>query len=272
MRTNEYSENALSHTSLTGRGGFRKSTPFHLLGPKWLALSFFLFQNTVLVICLRYCAVYSDPNQQYLSSTVVLFTEALKLVLSLIVCLVWDARWSISTFRTILLHGFLEEGTDTLQLLIPAFLYTIQNNLQYVIETSQIFQVLYQLKLLTTALFYSTMLSRRVSFREWISILALAIGVSIVQSSQSEFHLHHADNMIGIESVIIACITSGFAGVYFEKIVKESKSSVWVINIQLSFLSCGLSLVSTYVLRLPRLACRLLMKDAPYVSIELRLP
>lgn len=38
---------------------------------------------------------------------------------------------------------------------------------------------------------------------------------------------------MGVVSVLIACFSSGFAGVYFEKILKESKQSVWVRNIQL---------------------------------------
>lgn len=38
---------------------------------------------------------------------------------------------------------------------------------------------------------------------------------------------------VGLMSVLMACVSSGFAGVYFEKILKETKQSVWVRNIQL---------------------------------------
>lgn len=38
---------------------------------------------------------------------------------------------------------------------------------------------------------------------------------------------------VGVTAVLVACCSSGFAGVYFEKILKESKQSVWVRNIQL---------------------------------------
>lgn len=39
--------------------------------------------------------------------------------------------------------------------------------------------------------------------------------------------------VVGLVAVLVACCSSGFAGVYFEKILKESKQSVWVRNIQL---------------------------------------
>ena len=54
---------------------------------------------------------------------------------------------------------------------MPAILYNIQNNLQYVIETSSLFIVMYQLKNVTTAMFYQTMLERPIRRIEWIIIV-----------------------------------------------------------------------------------------------------
>lgn len=47
---------------------------------------------------------------------------------------------------------------------------------------------------------------------------------------------------IGLVAVIVACLLSGLAGVYFEKVLKDPKgdratASVWVRNVQLSFYS-----------------------------------
>lgn len=38
---------------------------------------------------------------------------------------------------------------------------------------------------------------------------------------------------VGLMAVLMACVSSGFAGVYFEKILKETRQSIWVRNIQL---------------------------------------
>ena len=37
----------------------------------------------------------------------------------------------------------------------------------------------------------------------------------------------------GLVAVIISCVSSGFAGVYFEKILKGTQGSIWLRNIQL---------------------------------------
>lgn len=39
----------------------------------------------------------------------------------------------------------------------------------------------------------------------------------------------------GVVAVAISCLSSGFAGVYFEKILKGSSASVWLRNVQLGF-------------------------------------
>uniref|UniRef100_A0AAX7UXA1 Solute carrier family 35 member A3a n=1 Tax=Astatotilapia calliptera TaxID=8154 RepID=A0AAX7UXA1_ASTCA len=98
-------------------------------------------------------------------------------------------------------------------------------------------QVTYQLKILTTALFSVSMLGRRLGVYQWLSLLILMAGVALVQwpsDSASEKEAPSAGSQfVGLAAVLVACFSSGFAGVYFEKILKESKQSVWVRNIQL---------------------------------------
>merc|ERR1712056_31730 len=47
---------------------------------------------------------------------------------------------------------------------------------------------------------------------------------------------------IGLIAVLSACMTSGLAGVYLEKILKQTDASIWIRNIQLAMFgaSCGL--------------------------------
>jgi UDP-galactose transporter len=77
---------------------------------------------------------------------------------------------------------------ESWKLAIPAVLYTIQNTLQYVAVSNldaATFQVTYQLKILTTAIFSVLMLGRTLSPRKWLSLLLLIVGVSIIQVPQA---------------------------------------------------------------------------------------
>lgn len=97
----------------------------------------------------------------------------------------------------------------------------------------------YQLKILTTALFSVAMLGRKLSFQQWISLVILMAGVASVQmqpSSGEAKDTSHQNLLVGMTAVIVSCMMSGFAGVYFEKILKGSPQSVWLRNVQLGFL------------------------------------
>ncbi|KAJ1438132.1 nucleotide-sugar transporter [Ochromonadaceae sp. CCMP2298] len=89
------------------------------------------------------------------------------------------------------------------------------------------------------------MLSKRLTIKEWGCVGVLAAGVTLVESSQAEIVSHHASNVIGILSVVFACLSSGLAGVYFEKILKSSRSNIWMINMQMSLLSAFFCTVRT---------------------------
>ena len=49
--------------------------------------------------------------------------------------------------------------------------------------------------------------------------------------------------LIGFLAVVTACFLSGFAGIYFEKILKGSNVSLWLRNFQLAVLSIPIGLV-----------------------------
>lgn len=154
-----------------------------------------------------------------------------------------------------------------LQVSIPSILYTFQNNLQYTAMSclpAVLYQILVQLKLLTTAVLSYTYLKRNISFGQWFSIISLTFGVILVQLSAlkpSSLNLKspHINFSKGLIAVGLSCLTSAFAGVYFEKLLKDEKSVeqtcnnsnsnivkhnlLWEKNYQISFISFFLSVI-----------------------------
>lgn len=207
-------------------------------------------------------------GHRYLTSTAVLLNEIIKLVICIYVAL-RDRRkidGPMSTLAT-RLRGLWTEvfRSDSWKLAIPAALYTFQNSLQYIAVSNldaATFQVTYQLKILTTALFSVTMLQRKLSTPQWISLFLLTAGIAIVQIPVADDTSKHPpvkphigihngsvggskeghgeadmNRGVGLIAVTVACTISGLAGVYFEKVLKGSSTSLWVRNIQLSFFS-----------------------------------
>ena len=126
----------------------------------------------------------------------------------------------------------------------------IQNNLQYVAASNLVaatFQVTYQMKILTTAAFSVLLLRKKLSSSQWLSLLFLAIGVGVVQiqggadsqalSARASTALLEMNAMKGFLAVVAACFTSGLAGVYFEMVLKNSQTDLWIRNVQLSLFS-----------------------------------
>uniref|UniRef100_A0A2I2YE81 Solute carrier family 35 member A3 n=1 Tax=Gorilla gorilla gorilla TaxID=9595 RepID=A0A2I2YE81_GORGO len=111
--------------------------------------------------------------------------------------------------------------------------------------------VTYQLKILTTALFSVSMLSKKLGVYQWLSLVILMTGVAFVQwpsdSQLDSKELSAGSQFVGLMAVLTACFSSGFAGVYFEKILKETKQSVWIRNIQLGFFGSIFGLMGVYI-------------------------
>ncbi|CAL1704601.1 unnamed protein product [Somion occarium] len=221
-------------------------------------------QNAMLTLIMHYSRVSSAPSQTYSAAAAVLLTELLKGSISLLVAFsridsyspqytpnapgplscssLWNPRTFLSRFRRLGKEVF---RPDCWKLSIPAILYVIQNNLQFVAVSNleaATFQVSYQMKILTTAVFSVFLLRKKLSPTKWLALFFLAIGVGIVQiqtggtkpPSPSE---HEMNAFKGFMAVVAACFTSGLAGVYFEMVLKNSPADLWVRNVQLSLFS-----------------------------------
>jgi UDP-sugar transporter A1/2/3 len=217
---------------------------------KWIALVALIFQNSGLAIAMRYTFV-AVASERYLPSTAVLIAEIVKLCISVTACFVLDAKMSVPNFLQLLHLDLVVHKMDWCKLTIPSVLYTLQNSLQYYSMSclsAPVFQVLYQMKIITTAIFSVLILSKRLTTGQWSSIVALAVGVALVQLSQTDGGGGKENSIAGLLSVILGCCTSGFAGVYFEMVLKSSNVSIWMRNIQLSVIGIFFSAVSVSLL------------------------
>ncbi|KAI9836714.1 MAG: hypothetical protein M1838_004994 [Thelocarpon superellum] len=260
---------------------------------KHLSLVTLVFQNSALILIMHYSRIMPlVGGHRYYTSTAVFLNEVLKLAICLTVAL-YDISRSLPPFTpATALFSSLYRATataDSWKLAIPATLYTLQNSLQYIAVSNldaATFQVTYQLKILTTVLFSVSMLGRTLSWRKWVALVLLTMGVAIVQlpsshantlaplkdapsrfylprslgdlqalahgaaarltprsatyeGIQEDLGLEHPEMnaSIGLAAVIAACTVSGLAGVYFEKVLKDTPSSLWIRNVQLSFYS-----------------------------------
>lgn len=204
-------------------------------------------QNACQMLSMRYSRMPSQPK--YLTSTAVVSAEVVKIVLSFVVLI---AQMGQPAFAMVWQSVFVA-WQDTLLVGVPAFIYLVQNNLLYV-ATSHLdaatCQVAYQLKLLTTAFFTVTLLKRHISHRRWASLGLLFLGVVLVQAPQGGAGAVGSQSpVLGMAAVAGACLLSGLAGVWLERIVKRTSDvPIWVRNIQLGVVSLVLGLGSVAVL------------------------
>ncbi|KFY02802.1 hypothetical protein O988_01891 [Pseudogymnoascus sp. VKM F-3808] len=169
-----------------------RSATFYGVPMKHVSLITLTFQNSALILIMHYSRIMPVGGHRYFTSTAVLLNEVLKLSVSLTIAL-YDISRTMppSTPATALfeqLYNSVFSG-DGWKLAIPASLYTLQNSLQYIAVSNLDavhFQILYQLKILTTALFSVTMLRRTLSRRKWTALVLLTVGVVIVQLPASD--------------------------------------------------------------------------------------
>ena len=222
-----------------------------MLDLRSLSLVVLSLQNTALVLTMRYSrTVPRDETPMYLASVAVACDEAMKLtVCSLVLLYVYlsSERRSGDTFLGFMRREVFPSAFEFFRMSVPAIAYTFQKNLLYVGISNldaAAFQVAYQGKILTTALFSYLALGKRISAVQVGSLLLLVLGVSLVQLSQLETSAasqpgpKQGNALLGFLAVAGACCTSGFAAVYFEWILKKGSGNsphvLWVRNFQLA--------------------------------------
>ena len=186
---------------------------------KWGSLLFLVLQNTTLVLVMRTSQLESNT---YKASTAVVLSELIKLIIS---AFIYTRQKYTSSPPPVRVNDITNDlfGSKSMwkSLCVPSVLYFIQNNLQYMaiaLLDPATFQVTYQLKILTTALFSVLLLNNTLSMRKWFSMLLLTIGIALVQLPTSDSgdtkELSFFIRFGGLIVVLLACILSGLAGVW----------------------------------------------------------
>jgi len=209
-------------------------------------LSLLVVQNACQMLSMRYTKVASTAESKvYLSSTAVVVSEFLKVG----ACLVILAVQNKGKFVSVVYNDVFVNWKDTLLVSVPAFVYMMQNNLLYVAASNldaATCQITYQLKILTTALFAVSMLGKQMTQMKWASLLVLVAGVALVQTPNTAATSTAGNPLVGLSAVISACFMSGFAGIYFEKVLKGSTTSIWTRNVQMGSMGALLAIITAY--------------------------
>ncbi|XP_072037884.1 probable UDP-sugar transporter protein SLC35A4 [Amphiura filiformis] len=161
---------------------------------------------------------------QYSSASVVFMIEVTKLVASVIL---WISQpineWSLAGFRR---HISLKKS---LPFAVPAVLYALNNNIVVHIQMYMdpaSFQMLSNLKIVSTAFLYRLIIKRRLTSVQWFAILLLIMaGASNSYGSLNPSNMYEESTVYvttsGLILMTIYCTISGLAGVFTEYILKR---------------------------------------------------
>mmetsp|Transcript_14946 Transcript_14946/g.19630 ORF Transcript_14946/g.19630 Transcript_14946/m.19630 type:complete len:359 (-) Transcript_14946:873-1949(-) len=218
---------------------------------KWVSLALMLAQNAITPLIFRYATTSADAAHRYNTSVAVFTSEAIKLFASFVLIGV-EENYSLSGAISTVNEQIIKKPKDTLKLAVPATLYFVQNVLLQLASSNlpaALFQVTYQGKTLVVALFSVFLLQKELIRARWFAIFLMAAGIATVQLSSSKegaqkdmANSEEQSIVTGLIFVLLGCFCSGFAGVYFEMLMKQ-KASMWVRNVQLASFSLVIGLV-----------------------------
>ncbi|KAH9308750.1 hypothetical protein KI387_036661, partial [Taxus chinensis] len=173
----------------------------------------------------------SNGSYKYDYATVPFLAEIFKLVVSCI--LLWREYGSSSPPRV-------TTAWKSMRLFpIPSIIYLVHNNVQFATLTfvdASTYQIMGNLKIVTTGILFRTFLKRKLSNLQWMAIVLLAVGTTTSQikscgeaKCDSVFSAPLQGYLLGILS---ACL-SALAGVYTEYLMKKNNDSLYWQNVQL---------------------------------------
>jgi len=226
------------------------------LSLKHLSFIMLVVQNTALGIVSKFSRVATGPK--YNPGTVILLVEVLKFVLCFLVVLKVKHGNMLAALQSLREEVFYDtKGIK--KMVVLAVLYAMQNIVAlfaYDYVDVATYQIVYQLKIITTAMFMIVLLNRRFSTVQWCAMLTLMVGVAVCSYSRlpattaSISAAKESRKFIGVCIVLGLAVNSGLAAAYFERVMKSHKSNalvqtldpLWVRNLQLSAVSIAVTL------------------------------
>ena len=143
------------------------------------------------------------------------------------------------------------------KMFVLALIYGSMNILSFVSLrniSAGMFTIFSQTKILTTATFSTIMLKRKYSWTKWRALIALMMGVLLFsepiwgeknQNHTTTTNLEGGNLVLGTGAVLIEVSLSGFASIYFEKVIKMDplQLGIWERNFQLALGSIPVYLI-----------------------------
>ncbi|NXX96774.1 S35A4 protein, partial [Centropus bengalensis] len=185
-----------------------------------------------------------DGMIPFSSASVVVLVELTKLLFSLLSLLSWNLE----------LRRPAMSWHHVVPFALSALLYAANNNLvvhmQLFMDPST-FQVLSNLKIVSTALLYSLFLHQRLCTRQWLALfLLVAAGVSYSwgglqdPGSLSRMRLHVTPP--GLFLISVYCLISGLSAVYMEATLKTQPLPLSLQNLFLYFFGVLFNLIGSF--------------------------
>lgn len=223
---------------------------------KWVSLLMLVAQTVSVVFAMRLSRTTVVDGPRYLNTTAVFFSEVVKLFCSFL--FLSHEKGSALTAADLVQQQFTRTPGEMAKVSIPSLLYTVQNNLLFISLSNlsgAVYQVTYQLKILTTALLSVLILGKSLGTTKWCALVTLTVGVALIQLPHGSAPKlttttnasSSSNTTVGLVAVLSACMTSGLAGVYLEKILKQTDASIWLRNIQLAFFGGVLGFIGAIV-------------------------
>ena len=125
---------------------------------------------------------------------------------------------------------------------VPGLLYAVCNVLNYVVVSmvgSTNYQLLNNMKIITTAVIYRLVLGREIKMIQWTAIMLLAVAMCVSALQNCPKPIVPGTNepplrmTAGIVTMILVSCLSSLAGVYNEKLIKGTEANVWYQNVLL---------------------------------------